>query len=469
MYRKLLVIFIILLVISRFVNIGIVPVFVDEAINLQWAGNIGENIKNIIVPIYGSQLPIYMIFLAIIDKATFFVLNPLYNARILSVVLDLITALIVLLIGQALFNRKYGLICILIYLSFPFTFFHSRIGILDSMTNSFVITTVYLFILLLLSKKSSLILEICIIFFMNLAFFTKPIALLSFLPLIMFPYFFSKRFPIKANVKFHYYRTFILGCFIILVLFLPIFNFIIVHVNNIQFSMGTLKTLTINIRKSLIWFDIYFSSPILIAGLILMTLSVVKKNWINIWLSLWFLSVILFNSLLGKNYYPRHLYPMVVPLTFILGWGVQKYFLRTRIISISLFFILFVPLYIHDYNLLIHPDNVLAGEDYQQFYGDWTSGIGFKETADKLTQLSMGKSIDVYVDDIDFTGWSLSKLFRIGKTNLYSLKNGFSDNILKDNSYILLNYQEIPDQLKNSKPIFSYLKSPGHAIRLYRL
>lgn len=488
--EQLLVVLIIALSLVKLVNIELVPIFLDEAYYLSEAGKITQDIHNLFITIPDAvQLPVMIWILALVNITTHSFASLLISGRTISVLSDIGSAILIFFIGREFWDRRYGLLGALIYLSLPLTFLHSRFVLLESMTNLFSLIAIYFIIKNVKEAKkvNSLSKNLQLAAFMILAFFTKPLAAISFVAVSLWPIFFTlKEGSVKFKVKdfFNSYKKilpgFLLAVLIILVLFLPIENAF--SVNYLSFtshvSSGPLLGFKTNLHKTWLWTESYITLPVLLPVCVTVLYSIFKKRWRFIWISMWLMIVAVLDSLLDKNLYPRHLYPMAAPVSLLAAYSIYQAARFNKYLPFLLIlFVLLLP-WKKNFQLLSNPALTMAREDRTQFYEERSSGVGIREVAQKLHGLSKDKYIDVFVENEPLTSWALSNLYNVGKARIHpdnimlinkgtlclTLEREYSN---KDTYVVVNDSLDVPRNCK-FKLVASYPKGPDRSIKIYR-
>lgn len=459
MTTKLFLFLVLLLSGIRFINLDKIPIFGDEALYLYLANNMSSNISTPFDSIAWGVMPIAIWVLAFIDKLIPNFTDSLGFGRFVMVTTDLISVFFVYKIANILFNQKVAILSTIIYLSLPLNFFHSRLVLLDSLTNTFVLGALYF------SFRLEKILFISV--FLVLGFFTKPIAIVSYPALFLIP-FLHKVMVKKSSGKIilHFFFILVITAVILAVFYLPISK---------EFTSRFVSS-SEDIRKNLWrvfwWSRDYLTLPIMLLFTFGSIYGMFKKSWRLVYLGVWALVIVVLDSLFSANFYPRHLYPLVGPISLMIGYLFYKFFISSRFLSIFLFFLILIPLFNKNFLILTNPYSALALEDKQQFYEDWTSGAGNNEIAQKLEELSKDQKISVFVENLPMQTWVF--------TNLYNLKNvkiHGSNHLLKgafvegstSGQYLILNRNPVAPVSWPIRLIYSYPKGPNRTINLYKI
>src|SRR3989344_8659821 len=123
--------------------------------------------------------------------------------------------------------------------------------------------------------------------------------------------------------------------------------------------------------------------------------AVFIKEWKVLWIICWLVAVIFLESLIGTNFLPRHLFLISAPIAMTAGFLFVKISDRFgNVIALLLMTLLFLmPLKINT-QIVSNPENApIALEDKQQFFEDWTSGVGLDRAASQLKNTSSEKEI----------------------------------------------------------------------------
>lgn len=418
--KKYLIPGLLLLFFGLFKSINILnfPLFWDESVFLNISSNFINNPYLLLNSFNLFPYPIMvwiLSFVLLINKV--FIINPLLIGRILTVVCDLIASIYLYKIGKVLFNRTAGLISLFIYLSLPLTYLHSRLLLLESMTNMFVLILVHNVILFSkqYDNRYKRVIFLFVIFFgLFITYLTKPTALTIIPVFLLIPWLHNKnRIPV-----FLITGLLILSAGIIIYLiskqvisYYP--GFIL---NGNYYYAYVVSNFKSNLWKSFWWSNAYLTQPVIFVLLTGILWGLIKKSLRIKWLSTWTASVLILTSFFSTYYFPRHIHLIASPVALICAWLISsiannKYkivYLLTALISI-------VPIY-KDLKIFVNPEKAdLALEDNLQYFKSWTSGVGLDQIAQKIKILSADSQTHIFTQDDIIVYWSLP--------NLYGLKN----------------------------------------------
>ena len=380
-----LITLIVLFLASRLINLGILPIFADEAIYIRWAQLIWQKTYYFFIPLSDGKTPLFMWLLAPLLRV---INDPLIAGRLLSVVSGLATLLGVYFLTKTLFNQKTALIASILVILQPFLLFYDRLSLTDSLLTALVIWSFYLTFKLL--TKPSLKLGAVLGFVAGAVLLTKPSGLLFLLlNLLLLPmkkikklikpgllaaiitlglYNFlrlSSAFPLINSRSHDYLRT----------------NQEILH-SFFQYFLPTFKVF-------FSWLVSYLSWPALVLIFFSLFLAIKNRIKIIVILFVWALVPLLVQVSIGKIIYPRYLLPIIPFLLIILSWGLTRIKLSWLLAIIFLFY-----WFKFDWFLLTNPAQApLDPWERDQYLQQWSSGYGLKEIKDYLNNLPQDKQV----------------------------------------------------------------------------
>ena len=389
-YRKIFFLFLLFFLILSFYlyHLTIIPVFADEAIYIRWA----QLIKNVptlrFVPLQDGKQPLFMWLLAGLLRLK---QDPLFSGRFLSVLFGLANAFALSLLFNHLFNSKgkfrfSNFIIPFLFLSLlPFTFFFSRLALVDMALSFFFSLAMYLF--LLYWQYPRLDLAIISAFVIGLAWLTKSPGM--FLFLISLFWLVVKFFQTK-NLK-------IIGHFLAFVIVVELTygilrlspNYHMIALRNKDYLFPLAKFLHTpfdpffpHLQDTFYFYWFYFT-PVGLLYLLSGFLIFLKSRYLKMESFLIFLSFtlvpFLFSLIFAKVFTARYLLYFSLPLSFFI-------FFLFRQLRKGLFWFFFVFLllfsFAYDLSLAIKPTrSLLPVEEYRGYLTDWTAGWGIKESA----------------------------------------------------------------------------------------
>ncbi|MBI3558887.1 glycosyltransferase family 39 protein, partial [Candidatus Gottesmanbacteria bacterium] len=178
---------------TRLINLGLIPIFTDEAIYLRWSQIIAYDAGLRYLPLVDGKPPLFM-WLTAIGLRLFSGVDPLIVLRLISVGSGLFGLTGIYFASWQLFkNKKISYLSVLLYLLVPFTFFYDRFGLADTLLAALGLWSLGLGVLLV----RTLHLDIALLLggTIGLGLLTKMPAFffLLFLPVLMFIFNWQKK------------------------------------------------------------------------------------------------------------------------------------------------------------------------------------------------------------------------------------------------------------------------------------
>ncbi|MDZ7586648.1 MAG: glycosyltransferase family 39 protein [Patescibacteria group bacterium] len=371
--------------ITRFVNLGLLPIFADEAIYIRWAQLIWQKTYYFFIPLSDGKTPLFMWLLAPLLKLG---ADPLLTGRVLSVAAGLATLTGVYLLTKKLFSAKTALVASILVIFQPFLLFYDRLSLTDSLLTALVVWSFYLTYLLfsrpslklgallglfagavLLTKPSGLLfllLNILLIQVKNIKKLIKPGLLAAIITAGLYNFLrLSSAFHLINSRSQDYLRS----------------NQEIIH-GFFQYFLPTFKVF-------FSWLISYLSWPAILLIMLSLLLAIKKKTSIIIILFIWALVPLLVQVSIGKIIYPRYLLPIIPFLLIILSWGLTRIKLSWLLAIIFLFY-----WFKFDWFLLTNPAQApLDPWEGNQYLQQWSAGYGLKEITDYLNNLPRDQQV----------------------------------------------------------------------------
>jgi 4-amino-4-deoxy-L-arabinose transferase-like glycosyltransferase len=420
-----IVVLIALYLISHLWNLTALPVFADESIYIRWSQLIIDDWKQYaFFPLNDGKTPLQM-WVTIPFLLSF--KDPLFAARLVSVLAGLLQVLIVGWTTLLLGGRKKTALLAMIFTTFlPFWFFHHRIALTDALlllfSSAAIATTIKA--QQLFSEKNvlrkPLLWSILSGILFGLAIWSKIPALLlvAALPL----YVFSQKPKAKSKPSLNTYllrlslvsATILTGLVVFVSLKInPAFGQLFSRGNDFLFPWAEVVlegkwTQTIqNIPSYIGYFTTYFTWPLLL--LIFASLFGKRDKRVIFILVLSALSFFGPIALLGKVVYPRYFLPVVFYLTVAAAIAIEQIHDRfvtasnsmsTKvIISMILVFSIAHSLGmagVFAFESIFEPAKTpFVTADKEQYLEEWSSGHGIKEVLAYLRQESQTQTLAV--------------------------------------------------------------------------
>lgn len=364
---------------TRLENINDFPVFADEAFYIV---RTDEMIKgnSLLSPLATATQPVF-IWVSVVFRL--FTLDGILGGRLVSVAAGLLSVTVLAVVAKKWWGDRAAVLIFAIYTMLPFTLVYDRLGMLESLT--------------LAGISLGLIFPIVGI---PMAILTKPVG--WFVLPLSFGLFGTRRRRVMIEVGIGLAMVFI--------------TWLIASSNTSQLAyisldkpgehLGLNVNFLNNIYRAMHWLRAYLTDPILIMAVVGGLLAVKKMflgkyyfqaGWIMILSALY----VIFSAAVGKDYYPRYLYPILLGVILALVAFINTIIDKWRKIGWFLL-ILFIPTINFDYKLIYEPSEApLALEDKFQFFEDWTSGVGANEISTEVEKIvkEKGLPISVYTEN----------------------------------------------------------------------
>lgn len=365
----------------RFINLTILPIFVDEAIYVRWAQVMAAEPTLRFLPLSDGKQPLYMWILMFLIK---YFTDPLFIGRLLSIGTGIGTLLGIFTFSYLLFkNKVVSLFSSFLYAISPFSVFFDRMALVDSMLSMFGIWTAIFGYLTAKYKR----LDFAMIagFALGFASLTKSPAI--FIALLLPTFYILNswkgmwRLGITYIIAFVMYNVQRLG---------PNFSQLTSRTEDYILPLNHIFTkffdpLIPHLKDFVVW--LVSMGPLFIIPLVLIGIYAgFKKNFKEtLVLITWVIVPVFIQAELGKTFTARYVY-FIFPYLFILSGMVlliQTKWLKTIGYMLTLIFILQAIKF--DYYLLTNPEkaNLPRGER-SGYLEEWTAGQGIKEISEYL-------------------------------------------------------------------------------------
>lgn len=297
----------IIFLISRLINLTLIPIFNDEAIYINW-GQIMINTPDKYLSLLDGKQPLLMWLFGMSNK---FIENPLIAGRIVSVIFSFTTVYALFLIGKKYLKFPYFYFPAIIYLITPLFLFFDRQALMES---SLTAINVWAFYLTQKHNEKPSLINIGILgVILGLGLFIKSTALIfliSTLFLLIVNAYKNRSQKNKINPIF----SILIIIFIVFVILIPLFsepqfNLIISRGDRYNLTLKELLSFPLNVWwtniKSIIEISFWHLTPIIfILGCIGIYIAVIKKNSS---LLLWFFISLIIAIVTARGLSPRYL------------------------------------------------------------------------------------------------------------------------------------------------------------------
>lgn len=381
---------------TRLSNLTIIPIFGDEAIYLNWAQSITENIRQLFIPLSDGKQPLHMWLTALL---TYVVPNPLWAPRLISVIAGFFSMLGIYQITACLVNKRAAQIAALIYILTPIFFFYDRLGVPDGLLATFGIWTLYFGIRLF--ENPTLYWMAATGMTLGLGLLTKSPAIFYFLllPTIAFikPKQWWKDKQAMIKIALNLVGAYFIGLAIVSILRISaLYPVIAQRTDDFVFSPMHLLKEPLNpflgrIGETGGWIIGYLTLPLVLLGIFGFIYGFARKWLVFITLLCWFLIPLLLEMALAKGFTPRYFLFTLPPVIIAAAYGLYVLFARLYLkyqYAAYAVFLLLIPASLFILQLITNPVAApIPQKERSGYLEDWTAGHGIKEVIEYVRAL----------------------------------------------------------------------------------
>lgn len=376
---------VLLYLITRMVNLTILPVFADEAIYIRWGQLIEEDWQRYaFFSIQDGKPPLFMWVLA----ATLFWYrnDPLLVARTVSVVFGLVSMFLVGILARIIGLKKVGqVIAMSLYVLLPYTCFHDRMALIDTMLLTYLLVGWIGFVLILKNQpKSSLLFGVGI----GLSLWAKTSSLMM---LPAWGVIFGLRF---GSLSRELMKKLVMGLIVGIAIFAglrfePTFPALFTRSRDFTFSVGEV----ISGQTSQIWPNaLRVVGWLLTYALVPLVISLYpgkgggQKYLVGPFeLIMGMLVFSLPFMIFGRVIAARYLFPLVIFLILLVTQKVEFWFEQKRLIGLQAVLIILAATHFLWFWIpaVTNPGKMpLTKDDEVQYLTEWSAGYGIPEVRD---------------------------------------------------------------------------------------
>lgn len=396
---------IVLFFLSRLATLGELPIFTDEAIYIRWAQIAKNDSEWLFISLTDGKQPLFVWFTAIAMR---FISDPLIAGRIVSVFAGFATIVGLFFLGKEIFkSRTVGILSGFIYTLYPFALVYDRMALYDSLVGTFTIWGLYSVVLFI--KHINLSTAVFVGVLSGIAVLNKSNGFfnLGLLPFSLLLFKWNEKKSLQRLAKWGVLSTLItlITFAIYFILRLSPFFYIIAQKNAVfvyPLSEWIKHPFTYFFQNLFVgqqdWLVRYIGIPFLL--LVFYAFFVNKKTVREtLILFIWFLVPFIYLALFGKTLYPRYIFPMTLSLLPLIAYSLISIYQKIKIkyIFIPVFVLAFAYSLWTDY--LIIKDfawSPIPESDKSQYYADWPSGYGIKETINYMKEHEKGNNIALF-------------------------------------------------------------------------
>lgn len=387
MKNKTLFFLVIAFLITRLINLTLMPVFVDEAIYIHWSQMMWNGEKLRFLSLTDGKQPLFMLLTI---PSLFIFSDPLFAGRFVSVMAGFATMLGIYFFSKEFLSKKTAVLASVFYILAPFTLFYDRLAVVDGLLTSFGIWSLYISVKLF--KNPGKFYAALLGFIFGSALWTKTPGTFFMILSLLTPII-----SLKEKIKFKYWGY----CLFSAVLGFGIYNllrlskgFWLIANRNADYiysfpeliNRRFLNPLIPNFTSGISWLFDYLTPGIFCVSILSIIYLFLKKNKIGLLLLFWFIGPIVSGSLISKAFTARYI---LISIPFILissSIFLEKF--RQKLIVVILILI-FLPAVKFDYYLLTDVEKApIPLRERSGYLEEWSSGYGIKEVSDYLINKS---------------------------------------------------------------------------------
>lgn len=400
--------------VSRTWRLTLLPVFVDEAVHIEWAATtFAGDIKSGLW--VGKWLPVKVMAIAL-----FLPTDELFAVRMASVIAGFFSLVGIILVGRQLFSVAHGLLAALLYIIIPFALFYDRLALADSYVAMFGIWTLLFSILLIDSKKPVYLIALvgCLVF----AVLSKLTGVIfAAIPLLTYAILSNQQDCGSWSSRVKGAWRIVLSVLASLTVFALLYNLGAgTHLVNNQTSSDSLlstELVLVNLSTLWNWGKLLLTPPIGLAILLIipaLTVHVLVNRSAAVLLLISYLVLTLLPYVaLATTWYPRYLLSALAPIVLLLSWSLlacyslltqglysHQFAKKTRTYHRALLLLGTVVLLVWpialDSQLLNRPEAAkLPAAVRHGYFSGWPSGYGLPEAAAFLEEQAQKGAINV--------------------------------------------------------------------------
>ncbi len=391
---------------TRLWNIGVLPIFTDEAIYVRWAQIGGMDASWRFISLTDGKQPLYTWFTMIAMR---FIKDPLLAGRSVSVAAGLFTMIGMYLVGYTVSrSKRIGIIASGLYLLSPFALFYDRLALYDSLVATCSVWNLYLALLLVRTVRLDVALILGLGLGIGMLNKTSGFLSLYLLPwtLILFDWKDRGRMGRLARWCALVLVAAVLSLVIYSILRLSPYFYIIAQKDTIfvypfsQWIQHPLQFFEGNIRGMMDWLVGYLTWPVWFLT-VLSVITFGKHYREKILLFGWWLFPFVALALFGRVLYPRYILFMVMPLLILASWMLNVLLSKVKHIGlwIVLVGIILTPAMVSFTSILTDIKSAkIPRSEMGQYINDWPSGWGVPEIVASIREESKNGKVSLYTE-----------------------------------------------------------------------
>ncbi|MCL4382916.1 MAG: glycosyltransferase family 39 protein [Patescibacteria group bacterium] len=411
---------------SRFLSLNNFPIFTDEAIYLRWA-QIAKNDANWrFISLTDGKQPL---FIWLTMMAMRVISDPITAGRFISVLAGAGSILGLIFGGKLIFQKwQVGIIAGFLYLISPFAMVYDRMALMDGLLAMLMLWALILEILLM--KNLRLDIALLLGGLMGFTMLTKTSGFISLylLPFSLLLFDFSCKERLKRLSK--WLCLVLISCFVSQMIYSvlrlsPFFHMVSQKDTTFIYPLSEWLNHPFtffygNLAGLWSWIIGYLSWPLVVT--VFLSFLAMKFFREKLLLFSWFMVPFVGLALFGKVIYPRFIFFMTLPLFLLSAKTLFNLgtLLKKKIVTIFLLVILFIVPLKTDYELFVNPTEApIPRSDSHQYFNDWPSGWGIKESVDLFKEKARQEKIAVFTEGTFGLLPAAIELYLVDDTNVF--------------------------------------------------
>ncbi len=476
-------------ILTRLINLSLLPIFTDEAIYIRWSQIGSQDASWRFISLTDGKQPM---FTWAVMASMRFINDPLMAGRLVSGVSGFFTLLGIIGVACLLFRSwKTGLVAATIYVILPFTLFYDRLALYDSMVSMFSIWSIFGAIVLVRTLRLDVALLLGMIVGGGTLNKTSGFLSVYLLPTTALFLSFPKSKKAAEVGKWIGLMgvVFILSQIIYGILRLSPYFHLVAEKNTIfvyplaEWIHHPLRFVEGNLRGMLDWLQGYMSVPLFVLAIVSLLLSS-KFRTEKLFLYTWWIIPFVGLATFGRVLYPRFILFMTIPLVIIVAQSMIDLIVKIKNLNLKIVFILLCLIPSINTSRLLITNPLIAPipfSDRGQLMDDWPSGYGVPETLAFFKQEAANDDIAIYTEGTFGLFPYAYEIYLINNPKVLKIEgiwplpdvmpSQMIESAQKNKTYFVLNQQQVPPEKWKLQLINQYQKGTrtDKKLRLYQV
>lgn len=393
---------IILYLILRLYRLDSLPIFNDESTYIRYGIHQLQEKDHTPYSLLIGKEPLMPFLYAITGDI---IGDMLLGARLVTVLFGFLTSIGLYYLTKKLISEKAAFFAVFFYIIAPYTLFYDRLAVMDSAVSTVAIWSLLFTYRLIDSPnwKNSLVLGLV----MSAGLWVKFSALFYLvLPMMSFGITFLTKKDVFSDESF-VFKLFLLPLGIVFLMYLPLLShpYYVTHtqlLGQYTYSFFSIFSFPIsvwvrNFSSILQWTFFYLTPALFLLSIFSFGQQMFSKKFMP--LVLWVVLPLLYEVLFAKLFTARHAVSVILPFFVFAGYGMDRLFIKNKVLAGVLFLVITVSGLSYATVLLTNPYNFpnffpgRAKEDMGQYVGGFAAGYGVMEAIDYVNDKSLQEPI----------------------------------------------------------------------------